>query len=586
MLLREFAEATDDKYDNPLQVPAERVAAAVRIPGKCIYLGILHGHFGHFLVESLPRAWALLDADRDVPVLFHYPHLRDGPLFPDPNQLGLPSFISIVFEVLGIRAGRLVLANQDIVVDELLVPRAQFRLGKHGIGATGLPLVYDHIREELQRRSPRAASYPSKLYLTRTRLPTVDSQKLLKSIANERDIEALFQARGFEIVAPEQLSFEEQIALVSNATQIAGTTGSALHMILFNGRSDTQVIAVDWRNSRTQYILEAARGLRAAHIYCFNGRAEGNRPLADIEVVERALGEIFSDGGRSELPVKNARAGRLRGRRDAVSPAPRRGHESALSLPTRWALDLFCAFERLKPEKSLANFQSLTVWALLASIQNALSVEGNILETSANASNQLFSLLMARATEKTVVTSSRSSRESGQAQVLPLSEELETRAQFLDTTGATGWADLQPKRFRWVHVDLDPPDRDLRPDMSRFAGLVGDDGILTVSNFFDAASPDTTAAVLDFVAAEPDWKILLVAPALACLVKAVSRARYAQLLREGAQPFLAQFGLFRILLDVAMGSDTVCSIKGSPHRLINMLKKGGSAPTSRAAPAG
>src|SRR5258708_31507308 len=42
MLLREFAEPFDAKFDNPLQVSPERASAAVRIHGKCLYLGTLH----------------------------------------------------------------------------------------------------------------------------------------------------------------------------------------------------------------------------------------------------------------------------------------------------------------------------------------------------------------------------------------------------------------------------------------------------------------------------------------------------------------------------------------------------------------
>jgi hypothetical protein len=292
VLLPDFRDpANPAKFDNPLEIGKERISAAARVEGKCIYLGTLHGHFGHFLIESMARAWGLLRQEKDVRALFHFANGTRNQLFHDPTKLGFPKFVTTVLDAIGIGAGRLVLANKDMVVEELLVPTPQFVM--EVAGSPGLGVVYDHIRDTFRRRSGTTADSPKKIYLTRTALTETDPRKARKSAANEKQVEALFAARGFEIVCPERLPFEEQVALVSNATHIAGTTGSALHMIVFNDNPDAQVIAVDWRAAETQYMLEAGRGLRAAHILCFDGWTADKRPRLNIDLIDRALTDLM-----------------------------------------------------------------------------------------------------------------------------------------------------------------------------------------------------------------------------------------------------------------------------------------------------
>jgi capsular polysaccharide biosynthesis protein len=51
----------------------------------------------------------------------------------------------------------------------------------------------------------------------------------------ERDVllDELFAEAGFEVVAPEQLSIDDQVRLISGARVLAGQAGSALHLAGF-----------------------------------------------------------------------------------------------------------------------------------------------------------------------------------------------------------------------------------------------------------------------------------------------------------------------------------------------------------------
>jgi len=565
-ILKEFDEPTEAKFDNPPEISTERFEAATRVAGKCIYLGTLHGHFGHFLVESLARAWALTQVEPELPVVFHYAHPAGGQLFPDPDNIGLPGFIRVVFKALGIAPGRLILANRDLVVDELLVPKSQLRLRPNGIGAPGLPIVYDFLREELLRSQPDRPAYPEKVYLTRTRL----ASNKHKSVVNEQEIEDLFSRYGFEIVAPEKLTFSEQVALISHATHVAGTTGSALHMALFNNRPDARVVAVDWRNNRTQYILEAARGLQGDHIYCYDGRADGNRPLADVEVVERALFELY---GAPALSTGAARPALQTAMATSEKPKPRSASRSESGpplLPPDWLFDLVPALQRCKPQAGTVNYGTLTICGFLATIQTSLGIQGDFLEMSHNPGHQLLDVLALQPGEKGMFRVESRDNQVERWQVAGIPEDRRKRAAVFEHLDEA--LNEDGRVFRWVHVE-GAGRLDLDAGIERLARALGDGGLLLVSNFFDVDVPAATESVFAFLAAESDWAILAIAPGFACLVKKVWKERYERQLKSGARQFLSKCGAFKLTEVGALQGAPVLAVKGNPNRLTAALRK-------------
>ena len=65
---------------DPQRIPVD--APRTRIPGRSLYLGHYTGHYGHFLLETLSRLWAIPEgADHDLRYdrfVFH-PFLHDTP---------------------------------------------------------------------------------------------------------------------------------------------------------------------------------------------------------------------------------------------------------------------------------------------------------------------------------------------------------------------------------------------------------------------------------------------------------------------------------------------------------------------------
>lgn len=304
-LLPEFVERDERSRDrftpnsNPLTIDAVRRANAVRLAGRHVYLGELKGHFGHFLLESLARAWYLIE-NPSAQVIFHHrvrPRLRQR------------SFWAPTFESLALEFSRITFANEDLIVDQLIMPSCQY--WNRWKASPGFVRVFDHMRQNIAAKWRGNRDFPEKLYLTRrqyekaqaranaARSPQQQQAAYQKMISNEEVAEALFAKRGFAVVVPEALSFEHQVMMISNATHIAGPAGSALHMILFNPNPEAKVIMLDTRSiSNQKYIanqvwVETLRGVRGYHISCVKSRDENGVPAIDAAIVEQALSHIL-----------------------------------------------------------------------------------------------------------------------------------------------------------------------------------------------------------------------------------------------------------------------------------------------------
>jgi capsular polysaccharide biosynthesis protein len=93
------------------------------------------------------------------------------------------------------------------------------------------PGIIDWLREKFLR--PRAGSHGGrKLFISRTGYSQVHERRLL----NDAEIAAIASEQGFEIIRPEELSFENQVTLFSEASVITGPHGSGFVNMVFAPR--------------------------------------------------------------------------------------------------------------------------------------------------------------------------------------------------------------------------------------------------------------------------------------------------------------------------------------------------------------
>ncbi|MFN4017721.1 MAG: glycosyltransferase family 61 protein [Reyranella sp.] len=281
----ELDALTQDRLSRRVNAPVmdqKRLDDADRLYDTCIYLGRWSPRFGPFLLESLARAWYLIKADRSIPVIFH--GWSDRP--------AVPSFASAVLAALHVQPSRIkIVANRDLRVRSLILPRAQFWPGIKA--SPGMCVAFDHVREKmLQGRSAKART-PEKVYFSRRGLDEAPAPGRARSvIVNEEEAETVFRTAGYEILQPELLPMEQQVAIVANATHVAGASGSALHLMMFNANPRAKLIELRTRTAVDQLMISAIRGHEAFHVSCRSRNGSPERIILDMEVVERAIREI------------------------------------------------------------------------------------------------------------------------------------------------------------------------------------------------------------------------------------------------------------------------------------------------------
>jgi hypothetical protein len=170
-------------------------------------------HYGHFIGDCLCRmhAWEVCRSlFGDVKVIIadradaeFQTHLLNAANVPTKDIVKVRGLV---------RCKRLLLATPSLGVERYASPTSA--------------RLWGTIRD---RSAVRDVSLPDRIYLSRRK--TKD-----RKLANENEVERLFERHGFTIVCPETLPVKQQIALACNARLIAGPGGSGMSNLAFQGR--------------------------------------------------------------------------------------------------------------------------------------------------------------------------------------------------------------------------------------------------------------------------------------------------------------------------------------------------------------
>lgn len=214
LLKRGYPAVFFQAHDRSLKIDHDK---AKTISNKAIYGGILTNHFGHFLLESLARAWYLYDSSGDI-YFYRMQGSKEGSSYND-----LPSWQRTVLSHLAGDLSRIKFIDGPLLFDELTVPEAG--------------LINRHFCADEQRKGMLVLG--ARITATCAKSLTSDkiwlSRALLKkgAIAGEKKFEDALSNEGFSVVYPEMLSLAEQIKLFEQSSVVAGFTGSAFHTVLF-----------------------------------------------------------------------------------------------------------------------------------------------------------------------------------------------------------------------------------------------------------------------------------------------------------------------------------------------------------------
>ena len=258
------SSATVLSNGTPSPPPAPQKAEET-LAGTHLFAGLGRAHFGHFLLESITRHWALAQQDVRSVLYARMPlvtlNLETGPLG------GLHRALSGDVPAAVIR--------RPTRVERLVLPAQGFG---HGALIKGIPEFRSFVRTRLQTAQPTG---PRKLYIARSRL-----RRALQRVDLEELIEAQMRTAGYDIFYPERASIEEQCRRYQAAELIVGADGSAFHLAAFVARPQTRV-AIYLRRNRPEMLdrlyqqFRAFSGIEPVLIDCVLPRAEQLRLLPE-----------------------------------------------------------------------------------------------------------------------------------------------------------------------------------------------------------------------------------------------------------------------------------------------------------------
>ncbi len=206
-----------------------KVDATIEEP--VVYQSVYFGHWGHFLLESMARAWAL----QDRPELTDLPSAFARAL--QPEEIGANQR-----EVLTLAGARRLLEARPratLRLAKCYVPSASFTLNGE---ADPRHLEAPHRVAERLLKKVTKDSRPA--YLSRTQVAS--NRPHIGPLRNEPEFEARLEALGVRIVHMQRHSLAEQIEIMNAHDVFIGPWGSALHNTLFclRGREVTTFVIV------------------------------------------------------------------------------------------------------------------------------------------------------------------------------------------------------------------------------------------------------------------------------------------------------------------------------------------------------
>ncbi|MDD1984023.1 glycosyltransferase family 61 protein [Pseudomonas asiatica] len=184
----------------------------VHLKGNYLFLGSMHDHFGHFLVEGLSRLW----------VLNHFTEDEISALKIIIYEPGLIPPATKILNYLGIDKSQIHFLNEPCTIESILVPANAYRT--HFWARAEMNSVYQKIAASALVE--RQKDFPTKIFLSR-------SNTAARKLTNEAELEQVHREAGYWVFRPEDLPIGDQIRIAANAESIAGCTGSNMYLAMF-----------------------------------------------------------------------------------------------------------------------------------------------------------------------------------------------------------------------------------------------------------------------------------------------------------------------------------------------------------------
>ncbi len=194
--------------------------SSVNIPKAINMCGVFTHNYYHFSVEVLSRYYYVKDTDIKIPVLI------------DTAVVKYSQMKDLLSRVIGERPVVYVEPGQKIHIGEMIMvspvtwkpanikKNRPCRLSDNLITESAIKTLKTYVPEFLEKKTNR------KIFISRKNIK-------IQRISNEKKITELFEEAGFEVVYPEEMTYEEQVRCFSSASCIVGASGAAMTNLVY-----------------------------------------------------------------------------------------------------------------------------------------------------------------------------------------------------------------------------------------------------------------------------------------------------------------------------------------------------------------
>ncbi len=203
-----------------IEYPGPYIKPKAVIEEPSIYAGILVRHFGHFLLESLSRMWAIKKHPDRIIVW-------------KSNHNSLNSWQCEILKILGIH-NKSIIINSSTLFHDIMIPDPGYVIQKE---------FHEKHSKELANFHAKKIIPGKKIFLSRTQLTNSGGG----TFENETKLEEILKARGWKIFYSEKYSLEEQLDEISSAEVVFGIEGSAFHTLILLSNLQTKFVAISRR---------------------------------------------------------------------------------------------------------------------------------------------------------------------------------------------------------------------------------------------------------------------------------------------------------------------------------------------------
>ncbi|WP_309668203.1 glycosyltransferase family 61 protein [Tabrizicola sp.] len=275
--------------DGELCLPAEVPNSVRRREGAWVFGGLLFNHFGHALIYSTARLWAVRKLlDDGVPlqgVLFHRRYTADPAHDPE-----IPRNAAAIFGVFAPDVPVVATAENE-EVEDLYIP-------SQGISTTpelfaGLPEQRRFFRDSAAKIPPN--SEPRDIYVSRTKTGWKGNHLF------EREIERALAEAGYHVFHPQFHTLADQIATYRSARRLIAVDGSALHVVAMAVPADAKVAVITRREFFAWAIADQIRAFAGCTVQVIEAHV-------DVYAFSRGLGR-HSSWSKTQVTTDFSRLG-------------------------------------------------------------------------------------------------------------------------------------------------------------------------------------------------------------------------------------------------------------------------------------